>query len=74
MRKILLAGAVAAGVAAATVLTGAASATSAGEGPLRLTATAAAVAFVTLCRTCVERRRPRGQDLCRGGMRRSVLV
>ena len=58
MRKILLAGAVAAAVAAATVLTGAASATSAGEGPLRLTAKAAAVAFVTPCRTCLQSQPP----------------
>lgn len=58
MRKILLAGAVAAGVAAATVLTGAASATSAGEGPLRLTAKAAAVAVITPCRTCLQSQPP----------------
>ncbi len=58
MCKILLAGAVAAGVAAATVLTGAASATSAGKAPLRLTAKAAAVAFITPCRTCLQSQPP----------------
>ena len=58
MHKILLASAVAAGVVAATILTGAASATSTGEGPLRLTAKAAAVAFITPCRTCLQSQPP----------------
>ena len=51
MRKILLAGAAVADVAAATAITAAASATSAGEAPLRLTAKATALAAITPCHT-----------------------